>query len=1124
MKRVSRHFLYNCFELLRIRREISRSSLFDREFYLRNYLDVAQSCMDPVDHFVRFGWKEGRNPSAEFHTQWYLQAYPDVKEAGVNPLFHFIRFGAVEGRSPSAISSPPGENGVSRNPFQRAVAHQDWQYRSEAQTYTTKIESLGRQPCFSILMPVYNPDPAFFREAIESVLAQVYPNWQLCIADDCSEDTRIRDLIRDYAERDSRVCFSLRSVRGHISAASNDCIVLSRGDYLTILDHDDLLSPGALYEFAVRINQTEADFVYADEDKLDSRGQRVHPFFKPDWSPDLLRMSNYVCHPVAIRKEVVLEAGGFHEGFEGSQDHDLFLRVSEITDKIEHIPLILYSWRMHEQSTSSNPDSKSYAHENGRRAVLDHARRVFGDRVRLDEEAGLFRHNLRYGIREEVLASIIIPTRDALDHLRPCVDSIYEKSTYRNYEILVANNNSVEAKTFEWLEQMKERHSNFRVVDVPGSFNWSKVNNLAVSQARGEVFVFLNNDTRVISEDWLERFIEQALRSEVGAVGALLLFPNDTIQHAGIVVGMGGWADHVWSGARPDAALHYYTPPSLKRNVLAVTGACLGISKETFVHLGGFNESFEVCGSDVELCLRAHEQGLWNIYDPFIRLYHYESATRDPRKIPAGDFVESKKAYERYLREGDPFYNPNLDLSKRIPAYKTPGGEMKDGVLPLAEIAGMSTYSQEEIEQFNHRLCIQETLPVNVCRSPYSQIRRINLLIPTIDIDLIYGGIATSLQFFDRLRQLAGEEVKFRILVTDRQVTHSNCRAFREMFPQFRAFRQVSHKGEDHGTDEIVEICNRLNTSLSVAPGDVFIATAWWTAVMANDIVRKQARMHEQPACPMIYLIQDYEPGFYPWSSRYALAESTYTFEEPVTAVFNSHSLQDYFHWHGHRFYREYAFPPILNVCLRQYLEGQTHFRKTRKILIYGRPNTPRNCIEIIAAGLRHWVQMQEEPEQWQILSAGEPHPNISLGRNTVIQSVGKLSLESYSQLLAEAFAGISLMLSPHPSYPPLEMAHFGVQVITNNFGSKDLSGFHPNLRALRTLQPERLASELSSVTMGFGPSEERVVEVPPVAEGYLSSHIPDAFLIDILDLYGYARTPVSGPSSCQQTTLFEIQ
>ncbi len=526
-----------------------------------------------------------------------------------------------------------------------------------------EINKFTLQPLISIIMPVYNVDPKWLDLAIQSVRNQVYKSWELCIVDDCSTNEHTKSYLKSLS--DPKIKIKMLEKNVGISEATNVAVSLSIGNYVALLDNDDEITIDALFEVVKAINKTGADILYSDEDKIDIHGHRKFPFHKPDWSPDLLRSQMYIGHLLVFKKELFEAVGGFRKEFDGSQDYDLTLRMSEIAKCIYHIPKVLYSWRELESSTALNPYSKPYAHHAGLKALDEHLKRVFGSSNAYAEESEyLFVYNSRFVVRGEK-ASIIIPTKDKIELLDPCVNSILEKTEYENYEIIIVNNNSTEKETFEWFNKY-ESHPKIKIINANYEFNWSKLNNHGVREATGDVFVFLNNDTRIINGDWLLRLLENALRPDIGTVGALLMYEDNTIQHAGVVIGLGGWADHVFKGMDLNHYGSPYISPMLVRNVIASTGACLAISRDTLNEIGPFDEGFIICGSDVEISLRAIKHGRFNLYDPNVRLYHLESKSRDSY-IPEIDFKLSQLHYSPYLEKGDPFYNINLDLNSPRP-------------------------------------------------------------------------------------------------------------------------------------------------------------------------------------------------------------------------------------------------------------------------------------------------------------------------------------------------------------------------------------------------------------------------------------------------------------------------
>ncbi|MBE3585677.1 MAG: glycosyltransferase family 2 protein [Thermoanaerobacter sp.] len=520
--------------------------------------------------------------------------------------------------------------------------------------------SLSYRPRISIVMPVYNVDEVWLRKAIESVRNQIYPHWELCIADDGSTRPHIRKVLEEYRQQEDRIKVTYLPHNQGISVASNTALALATGEFVGLLDHDDELAPWALLEIVKLLNQNpDLDFIYSDEDKLELDGRRSEPFFKPDFSPDLLMSMNYICHFSVFRRSLLNQIGGFRKGFEGSQDYDIILRVSEQTCKIAHIPKVLYHWRKIPGSASGSTSAKSYAHKAAVRALEEALeRRKLRGKVTILAPG---RYRIQYEIADELLVSIIIPTKDKVELLRRCIESIREKTTYRKYEIIVVDNGSKESTTIQYLRRI-ENYGNCRVVVFNQPFNYSRMNNFAVTQARGDYLVFLNNDTEVITPEWLEEMVEHAQRKEVGAVGTKLLFPDNTIQHDGVIVGLGGVAGHAFYGL-PANDSGYMDLATVTRNCSAVTAACLMLRRAVFEEVGGFDEELDVAYNDVDLCLRIIQRGYYIVWTPYAVLYHHESATRGQYQ-PERNIRYFCEKWRDFLDRGDPFYNPNLALDR----------------------------------------------------------------------------------------------------------------------------------------------------------------------------------------------------------------------------------------------------------------------------------------------------------------------------------------------------------------------------------------------------------------------------------------------------------------------------
>lgn len=621
-----------------------------------------------------------------------------------------------------------------------------------------KLKNYGGEILFSIVMPVYNVEIKWLDKAIESIEKQNYKNWEICIADDCSTKQEVREHLS--AMKNSRIKIKLLEKNQGISGATNAAAALASGEYILLMDNDDELAPSALHEFYQKIKKEGSDIIYSDMDIIDAKGKTRDPLCKPDWSPDLFLSQMYLGHLIGFKKSLFEKVGGFRGEFNGSQDYDLLLRMTEMTDKIGHVPETLYHWRDLPSSTAANPESKPYAQTAGLNAIQEHLDRVYGKgAATANETENLFVYDVRYHMNEEPKVSIIIPIKDHADLLKAAIDSIYAKTTYKNFEIIILNNNSEKEETFSYLKKVEEEHDNVIVKDAAFEFNWSRLNNYGMKFATGDVYVCLNNDVEVIEPEWLTRLVEKAIRKDVGVVGGLLLYEDNTIQHAGVVIGMGGWADHVFKGMKPQ---HYGSPfvsPMVTRNVSAVTGACLAVSKATIEKIGGFDEKFIVCGSDIELALRANQHGLVNIYDPNVRLYHYESKSRDASKIPQIDFDLSDQMYKTYRKNGDPYYNRNLDYyccqPKICAAVQQTVKEQEEKML-------LKRKRETGLPQLDTN--VYEITPYTFRKIEYPN-RRMNLLVPSINAEHVFGGISTALKFFDTLVKALGYDA--RIILVD---------------------------------------------------------------------------------------------------------------------------------------------------------------------------------------------------------------------------------------------------------------------------------------------------------------------------------------------------------------------
>lgn len=531
-----------------------------------------------------------------------------------------------------------------------------------------RIKMLKNKPLISVVMPVYDPEPAWLIQAIESVRKQIYPYWELCIADDASTNKKIRRILEKYRKKDSRIKVIFRESNGNISSASNSALGLATGNWIALLDHDDLLAETAFFWISDTINlDPKARVIYSDEDKISRRGKRFDPYFKCGWNRDLFYSQNYLSHLGVYEAGLVKQVGGFRPGFEGAQDYDLALRCIELVqeDQIHHIPRILYHWRAHGKSTAQKSEAKPYASHSGKLALDDHFGRQ-GIKASVEVlDFSMFR--VRYPLPYDLpLVSIIILSRNKPELLRRCIESLLDKTTYSNYEIVLVDNCSDCPETLLYLKELGS-NSRIRVIFDSRPFNFSALNNSAVSIARGEIIVLLNNDTEVISPGWLSEMVSHALRPGIGAVGARLLYPNGTLQHGGVVLGIGGVAGHAHKNL-PRHKYGYFGRAILLQSFSAVTAACLAIKKSIYEKVGGLNESdFEIGFNDVDFCLRVREAGYRNIWTPYAELYHIESSTRGLDDTPEkqvrfmNEAQRMKQIWGNRLLD-DPAYSPNLNI------------------------------------------------------------------------------------------------------------------------------------------------------------------------------------------------------------------------------------------------------------------------------------------------------------------------------------------------------------------------------------------------------------------------------------------------------------------------------
>ena len=551
-----------------------------------------------------------------------------------------------------------------------------------------KKHKFDYRPLISIAVPAYQTPVEFLKQMIESLISQTYPEWELCIANASPDNEEMQRVLADYSAKDSRVRFCNLKENLGIAENTNRAFSMAKGEFMGLLDHDDLLAPNALYEIVQALqDHPQADALYTDEDKVTTElDEHFQPHLKPDFNLDLLRSNNYICHFFVVRRSIVEKAGGFRKEFDGAQDYDFIFRCTENAREVLHVPEILYHWRTHKASTADNPASKMYAFEAGKRAIEANLERT-GTKGVVSHTQDLGFYRVKYPVQGKPLVSVIIPNKDEKETLQTCMEMLNNNTSYQNFEIIIIENNSTTDEIFRYYKELS-KDPRIHLLRWGKEFNYSAINNCGVAHAKGEYLLFLNNDIKSINPDWMEELLGVCQRPEVGGVGAKLIYPDNTIQHAGCVVGMGGIAGHMFVDMPADRT-GYLHKASLLQDMSAVTAACLMMKKEVFEEAGGFTEELAVAFNDVDLCLKVRKNNHLIVYDPYAKLYHMESKTRG-----AEDSKEKVRRFQTeieymrchwldILKNGDPYYNKNLSLTKwnyslkPIPGMET--AEMKTG-------------------------------------------------------------------------------------------------------------------------------------------------------------------------------------------------------------------------------------------------------------------------------------------------------------------------------------------------------------------------------------------------------------------------------------------------------------
>ncbi len=560
--------------------------------------------------------------------------------------------------------------------MQKSASQGDYEKYRRAVTPTEEEFARQRQadwqekPLFSIVVPLYKTPEKYLEQLVDSILQQTYEHWELCLSDGSGAPSPLENYLNKLEQEEKRVKVVRHSTPLKISDNTNAAIEKASGDYIVFADHDDLLTKDALYECAYALKEhPETELIYSDEDKISMNGKRYfEPHFKSDYNPDLLCSMNYFCHLVVVKRTLLKKTGLLNGAFDGAQDYDFVLRCTEHTRNIYHIPKVLYHWRAHENSTAENPESKRYAFEAGKRAIEAHyERRNLPAKVEMGEYPGLYRTLWQW--QEQPLISILIPNKDHTEDLEKCIQSIENNSTYQNYEYIIIENNSELPETFAYYKKLEQENQKAHVVYWEGGFNFSAINNFGAEYAKGEYLLLLNNDTEIINPDCLWQLLGYCMREDVGVVGARLYYEDNTIQHAGVVIGFGGIAGHTFIGFDRQAN-GYFSRIICAQDYSAVTAACMMTKKSVFWQAGGMTEELVVAFNDIDYCMKVQELGKLVVYNPYAQLYHYESKSRGMEDSPEKQeryYKEMKyfvTKWKEYMDQGDPYYNPNLTLSK----------------------------------------------------------------------------------------------------------------------------------------------------------------------------------------------------------------------------------------------------------------------------------------------------------------------------------------------------------------------------------------------------------------------------------------------------------------------------
>jgi O-antigen biosynthesis protein len=935
-------------------------------------------------------------------------------------------------------------------------------------------QTLAYKPLISIVMPTWNTDPKLLEETVRSIQMQTYPNWELCIGDGNST-AQTRSVIRRLKGQDTRIHVEFLETNGGISANTNAAMKMARGDFIAFLDHTDLLAPDALFEVALILNRDPGlDCVYSDSDLLsEDGGYRFNPLFTPEWSPEMLLSTNYMIHFLAVRRRLLESVGDLRSDFDGAQDWDLLLRITEQTNEVGRIAKVLYHWRTDTSSSALSLAPKPYAEEAQRAAVQQHLDRAGLDgRVERTSDGSL---RVKWNFNPKRRISIIIPTLGPSPMLQRNITGI-ARSVHRNLELIVVDtggrNEDKEARYSTLAEGM-----DLKVLWWHKPFNYSAVNNWAVAQASGELLLFLNDDTEPLEPDWLTELAGWAICEGVGAVGAQLTDGDGFIQHGGVTVGMGGFADHLFRQIRPSdwtllGSTNWY------RNVTAVTGACLMIRRELFEEVGGWDDNFVLCGSDIELGIRLKRLGYRNMVTPFAKVLHDESSSRGPT-VPEEDYFVSFWHYMPYLFKGDPYFHPGLSYSHTRPSLSSPHEtrsiETVSNMIGRQLATSNPSNSRSDSAAFSQWLQINESQVADVA-SLHSQISgryevtSINWFIPDFESPF-YGGIHTIFRFADHFKRQYGVKNRFVVLGSGpEQYIRSGLKV---SFPDL--------------ADSDIFITGASDEDLAAIPSaDVSIATLWVTAY-ALARVRNTLRK--------FYLIQDFEPGFYAAGTTYALAEQTYRMG--FYGICNTSTLANIYvnDYRG----KAFGFEPCVDTALFYPKEPLDKPDRPYKVFLYGRPGHERNCYEIAAEALRRLKERFQD--KVHIVTAGSW---ASSGKSEdYLDHLGLLDYKETADLYRSCDIGLVLSVSKHPSYLPMQLMASGCLVVSNvNPSGKWILRSEENC----LLAPPTAESIFLALERGLTDADLRVKLTHQALEDIRRGHSDWTPIMD--DIYGYLCDP----------------